>query len=258
MSVHINWYLHCSDVLAQSEPYQTLYTKEHVCFFCSFVLLRENLQADILKTVYKSNIWHLWLGRAIHWWGKEPRWTTPAGGGGIYNKSVKAGGWARVGVASFTLFQNAVVQHFELSSICGLSAAAQLLWHQQGVITINLQQVEQEEPVSMGIQTHGPDALLGQRGIGAACHLTKGLENPVVLLQEKPRHNLEGKGWGFFFHFMNISSVPLFFPHVSVCLCKLIQCSISTLQSWLNLTFKLIFLMLPTKKKDQFIFHLTI
>lgn len=67
-----------------------------------------------------------------------------------------------------------------------LSTAAQLLRHQQGVIAIDLQQVEQEEPVSVGIQTHGPHALLGQRGIGAPCHLTEGLENPVVLLQEKP------------------------------------------------------------------------
>lgn len=227
-----------------------------MCFFCSSVLLRANLQADILKTVYKSNIWHLWLGRAIHWPPPLVRQRTTVDNtsrGGIYNKSVKADGWARVGVASFTLFQNPVVQHFELSSICGLSAAAQLLWHQQGVITINLQQVEQEEPVSMGIQTHGPDTLLGQRGIGAACHLTKGLENPVVLLQEKPRHNLEGKGWGFLFNLMNISSVLLFFPHVSVCLCKLIQCSISTLQSWLNLAFKLIFQMLPTKKRSVYI-----
>lgn len=54
--------------------------------------------------------------------------------------------------------------------------------------------MEQEEPVSMGIQTHGPNTLLGQCGIGAPCHLTEGLENPVVLLEEKPGHNLDGKG----------------------------------------------------------------
>lgn len=43
----------------------------------------------------------------------------------------------------------------------------------------------------MGIQTHGPHTLLGQRGIGATSHLAEGLENPVVLLQEKPGYNLE-------------------------------------------------------------------
>lgn len=237
-----------------SEPFRTqmLYAREHVCCFCSFVL-RENLQTDILKTVW--NIWHLWSGPAIHWPPSLVRQRTTVGGGVcVYNKSVKAGGWTGVGVAGFTLFQNPLVQHLKLYPICGFSAAAQLLWHQQGVITIHLQQVKQEEPVSMGIQTHGPDTLLGQRGIGAACHLTKGLENPVVLLQEKPGHNLEGKGWFFCLQFYEYL---LFFPHLSMCLCKLIQCSLFTLQSWLNLTFKLIFLMLPIKK-EQFIFCLTI
>lgn len=205
----------------QSEPYctQTLYTREHVCYFCSFVLLRENLQTDILKTVW--DIWHLWSGPAIHWPPSlvRQRTTVDKTSRAIYNKSVKAGGWTGVGVASFTLFQNPLLQHLKLYSDCGLSAAAQLLWHQQGVITVHLQQVEQEEPVSMGIQTHGPDTLLGQRGIGAACHLTKGLENPVVLLQKKPKYNLEGKRWVFFFNFVNEWIFPLF-----GCSCLTFQC----------------------------------
>lgn len=71
-------------------------------------------------------------------------------------------------------------------AVHNLSTAAQLLGHQQGVVAVDLQQVEQKEPVSMGIQTHGPHTLMGQRGIGARCHLAEGLENPVVLLQEKP------------------------------------------------------------------------
>lgn len=45
-------------------------------------------------------------------------------------------------------------------AICCLSAAAELLGHQQGVVAIDLQQVEQEEPVSVGVQTHGSHALL--------------------------------------------------------------------------------------------------
>lgn len=66
-----------------------------------------------------------------------------------------------------------------------LSAAAELLWHQQGVVSIDLQQVEQEEPVTVWIQTHGPHALLGYGGVRAPSHLAQGLKNPVVLLQEK-------------------------------------------------------------------------
>lgn len=69
---------------------------------------------------------------------------------------------------------------------CCLSAAAELLWHQQGVIAINLQQVEQKEPVAMGIQTHSPHTFLVKSWIRASRHLTKGLENSIVLLQEKP------------------------------------------------------------------------
>ncbi len=72
-------------------------------------------------------------------------------------------------------------------AVCCLSTAAQLLRHQQGVIAVDLQKVEQEEPVSVGIQTHGPHALLGQRGIRAPCYLTERLENSVVLLQKKPK-----------------------------------------------------------------------
>lgn len=100
--------------------------------------------------------------------------------------------------------KKSVVQHSKLNpllkpavirggkpTVCCLSTAAQLLRHQQGVIAVDLQQVEQEEPISMGIQTHSPHTLLGQRGIRTPCHLTEGLENPVVLLQEKPRLNLE-------------------------------------------------------------------
>lgn len=67
-----------------------------------------------------------------------------------------------------------------------LSAAAELLRHQQGVVAINLQQVEQKEPVTVGIQTHSPHTFLGKSGIGASRHLAKGLENSIVLLQEKP------------------------------------------------------------------------
>lgn len=74
-----------------------------------------------------------------------------------------------------------------MPAVCCLSTAAQLLRHQQGVIAIDLQQMEQEEPVSMGIQTHGPHTLLGQCGIRAPCYFTEGLENSVVLLQEKPQ-----------------------------------------------------------------------
>lgn len=94
-------------------------------------------------------------------------------------------------VCRLKLSKKPVVQHSKLNPVCCLSTTAQLLGHQQGVIAIDLQQVEQEEPVSMGIQTHGPHTLLGQRGIGAPSHLAEGLENPVVLLQEKPGCNLE-------------------------------------------------------------------
>lgn len=71
------------------------------------------------------------------------------------------------------------------------SAAAQLLWHHQGVIAVDLQQVEQKEPVSMGIQAHRPHAFLGKRGIGTCCHLAERLENPVVLLQEEAEDSLK-------------------------------------------------------------------
>lgn len=56
MSVRINWYLHCSDVRAELAPYHTVH--KNTCNFCSFVL-GENLQTDILKTMYNLNIWHL-------------------------------------------------------------------------------------------------------------------------------------------------------------------------------------------------------
>lgn len=85
-----------------------------------------------------------------------------------------------------------------------LSTAAQLLRHQQGVVAVDLQQVEQEEPVSVGIQAHGPHALLGERGIGAPCHLAEGLENPVVLLQEKPAYVKIKKEGGIIDFFFNI------------------------------------------------------
>ena len=80
------------------------------------------------------------------------------------------------------------------------SAAAELFRYQQGVVAVDLQQVEQEEPVSVGIQTHGPHALLGQGGVGASCHLAQGLENTVVLLQEEPGRDKNEKagGSGFF------------------------------------------------------------
>lgn len=79
-----------------------------------------------------------------------------------------------------------MVQHFkELRTFHCPSAAAQLLRHHQGVIAVDLQQVEQKEPVSMGIQAHRPHALLGERRIGTCRHLAESLENPVVLLQEE-------------------------------------------------------------------------
>ena len=66
------------------------------------------------------------------------------------------------------------------------SAAAGVVSDQQGVVAVSLQQVEQEEPVSVGVQAHGPHALWGQGGFRAPCHLTQRLEDPVVLLKEKP------------------------------------------------------------------------
>lgn len=66
------------------------------------------------------------------------------------------------------------------------SAAAELIWHQQGVVAVDLQQVEQKEPVPVRIQTHGSHALLCQSGVRASCHFAQGLEDSIVLLQEEP------------------------------------------------------------------------
>lgn len=97
-----------------------------------------------------------------------------------------------------------------------LSAAAQLLWHQQGVVAVDLQKVEQEEPVSVRIQAHGPHALLGYGGVGASCHLAQRLENPVVLFQEKPRVDQADKADE---SVTEICSICSFFPtiHISNC-----------------------------------------
>ena len=61
----------------------------------------------------------------------------------------------------------------------------------------HLQQVEQEEPVSVGVQAHGPHALVGQGGVRAARHLAQGLEDPVVLLQEEPGGHTREKSNGY-------------------------------------------------------------
>lgn len=68
----------------------------------------------------------------------------------------------------------------------GVSAATKLVGQQQRVKTVDLQQVEQEEPVAVRVQSHGPHALRGQRRVRTGGHLVQGLKNPVVLLQEKP------------------------------------------------------------------------
>lgn len=80
----------------------------------------------------------------------------------------------------------------------------------------------------MGIQTHGPDTLLGQRGIGAPCHLAEGLENPVVLLQEKP--GVQRRGLSLFYEDLYCSRVlPSQFRRVFVE--EFMQLSLSTLLS---------------------------
>lgn len=72
----------------------------------------------------------------------------------------------------------------------------------------------------MGIQAHGPDALLGQRGVGAPRHLAEGLENPIVLLQEKPGNDSEAKGGRglFFFIFAPSGFIRIYVGKVYTCI----------------------------------------
>lgn len=124
-----------------------------------------------------------------HWVKAEPRWLNEATSwiykwGEIVPQTRR---WAPA------LWEASGAALEELRNLRCPSAAAQLLRHHQRVVAVDLQQVEQKEPVSVGVQAHRPHALLGERRVGARRHLAEGLENPVVLLQEEAEDSFKLK-----------------------------------------------------------------
>lgn len=60
---------------------------------------------------------------------------------------------------------------FRVSRVEWGSGAAEVVYDQRYIETINLQQVGKEGSISLGIQPHGPHVLTGESGVGASCYL---------------------------------------------------------------------------------------
>ena len=72
------------------------------------------------------------------------------------------------------------------SSGTGSYRTARVIHHEYHINAVEFHQVHDELPVADGVQPHGFHVVSGQRFVLALGHVHQGLEDVVVLLQEKP------------------------------------------------------------------------
>lgn len=71
--------------------------------------------------------------------------------------------------------------------------AAEVVYDQCYIKTVNLQQVGEEGAIALGVQPHGPHVLTGESGVSTCCYLWQGLEDAVIQLHKKPKMGLKAK-----------------------------------------------------------------